>query len=62
MAVSLSRCISRVASNRVSNAQAWIGKLQGMTDTLQENALFGQANALKLDSVARAIKVGDTTT
>lgn len=28
-----------------------------MSDTLQENALFGHAAALKLDSVTRAIKV-----
>ena len=35
----------------------WLGKLQDMSDTLQENALYGQANALKLDSIARAIKV-----
>lgn len=28
-----------------------------MSDVLQENALYGQANALKLDLVARAIKV-----
>ncbi|CAN0538266.1 unnamed protein product, partial [Ectocarpus sp. 12 AP-2014] len=38
-------------------AQAWLGKLQDMSDTLQENALYGQANALKIDVVARAIKV-----
>ena len=38
--------------------QLWLRKLQDMSDTLQENALYGQANALKLDAVARAIKVG----
>lgn len=27
-----------------------------MSDTLQENALYGQASALKVDVVARAIK------
>ncbi|CAM9744689.1 unnamed protein product, partial [Scytosiphon promiscuus] len=37
--------------------RAWLGKLQDMSDTLQENALYGQANALKMDVVARAIKV-----